>query len=64
MVRCLDHHPAFIRQMENWLAANPLPVPTEREKVVLSQDKPVYRALFLRCGDAVIDGGHGMNTTA
>jgi len=51
MVRCLDHHPAFTRQTEGWLAANPLPVPTEREKVVVAQGKPVYRALFVRWAD-------------
>jgi tRNA (guanine-N7-)-methyltransferase len=29
-----------------WLSENPLPVPTEREKLVLSQGGPVYRALY------------------
>lgn len=29
-----------------WLAENPLPIPTEREIATQSQGKPVYRALF------------------
>ncbi|WP_242027883.1 MULTISPECIES: tRNA (guanosine(46)-N7)-methyltransferase TrmB [unclassified Limnothrix] len=31
-----------------WLTQNPLPIPTEREKSVLDQGLPVYRALFDR----------------
>ena len=31
-----------------WLPTNPLPVPTERERHVLSQGLPVYRVLFHR----------------
>jgi tRNA (guanine-N7-)-methyltransferase len=31
-----------------WLAENPLPVPTERERHVLQQGLPVYRRLFRR----------------
>jgi tRNA (guanine-N7-)-methyltransferase len=31
-----------------WLVQNPLPIPTEREKSVLDQGLPVYRALFDR----------------
>lgn len=42
-------HPAFQRQGSDWLAENPLPVPTEREKSTLSRGEPVYRALFVRC---------------
>jgi len=43
-----DTHPAFQRQgPQECLAANPLPVPTEREKSTLSQGEPVYRALFV-----------------
>jgi len=34
--------------MLNWLADNPLPVPTEREIATLAAGKPVYRALFVR----------------
>lgn len=41
-----DAHPAFQRQGKDWLAENPLSVPTEREKSTLSRGKPVYRALF------------------
>lgn len=36
----LAQHSAF------WLDTNPLPVPTERELYVLSDNKPVYRVLF------------------
>jgi tRNA (guanine-N7-)-methyltransferase len=31
-----------------WLAANPLPVPTERERHVMAQGLPVYRVLYRR----------------
>lgn len=31
-----------------WLAANPLPLPTERERHVLAQGLPVYRVLWQR----------------
>ncbi|MFM7361129.1 MAG: tRNA (guanosine(46)-N7)-methyltransferase TrmB [Cyanobium sp.] len=31
-----------------WLAANPLPVPTERERHVLAEGLPVYRVLYRR----------------
>ena len=44
-----DEHPAFIRQHDDWLPNNPLPVSTERERSTLStSDEPVYRALFVR----------------
>lgn len=44
-----DAHPAFQRQSkEQWLAENPLSVPTERERSTLSRGEPVYRALFVR----------------
>lgn len=40
-------HPAFQRRgTEEWLAENPLPVPTEREIGTINKDEPVYRALF------------------
>ncbi|MGK7875723.1 MAG: tRNA (guanosine(46)-N7)-methyltransferase TrmB [Xenococcaceae cyanobacterium] len=41
-----QEHPNFQKQHQDWLATNPLPVPTEREKSTLSHNKPVYRALF------------------
>jgi len=44
-----EAHPAFQGQGEQWLAQNPLPVPTEREKSTLSRGEPVYRAVFVRC---------------
>lgn len=43
-----DNHPAFTRQHRDWLADNPMPVPTEREVSTLKRGEPVYRALFLR----------------
>jgi len=44
-----DAHPAFQRQGgQDWLAENPLPVATEREKSTRSRGEPVYRALFVR----------------
>ncbi|NJN87714.1 MAG: tRNA (guanosine(46)-N7)-methyltransferase TrmB [Leptolyngbyaceae cyanobacterium SL_7_1] len=33
---------------EPWLAANPLPIPTEREISTLQKGEPVYRALLIR----------------
>lgn len=40
-------HSAFTPQATEWLATNPLPVPTERETYTLSCGKPVYRMLFV-----------------
>ena len=36
---------------ETWLDTNPLPIPTERELYVLSEDKPVYRVFFRKVID-------------
>jgi tRNA (guanine-N7-)-methyltransferase len=42
-------HPEFRQQGgQPWLAANPFPVPTEREQLVMTQGEPIYRALFVR----------------
>jgi tRNA (guanine-N7-)-methyltransferase len=41
-------HPAFQRQGTDWLATNPLPVPTERELHTQSLGEPVYRTVFYR----------------
>jgi tRNA (guanine-N7-)-methyltransferase len=41
-------HPAFHRQETQWLAENPLPIQTEREKSTRSRQQPVYRAVFMR----------------
>ena len=38
----------FSRMSLDWLADSPLPAMTEREKITLSQRKPVYRAVFLK----------------
>lgn len=45
-------NPAFKRVGDLWLTENPLPVPTEREKSVLSQGEPVYRASFVKVSGA------------
>lgn len=48
MCERFSSHPSFQRQGDgNWLAENPLPVPTEREIATLKRGEPVYRALFL-----------------
>lgn len=41
-------HPAFIAQTHEWLAVNPLAVPTERELSTLQRGEPVYRAEFVK----------------
>lgn len=41
-------NPAFQPQATDWLAENPLPLPTEREIGVLQRNEPVYRMLFRR----------------
>ena len=41
-------HPDFEQQGEAWLSTNPLPVPTERERLTLASGEPVYRALLSR----------------
>lgn len=42
-------HPDFEEKgMHNWLAENPIPVPTEREMATLAGGKPVYRTLFVK----------------
>ena len=47
MDKRFQRHPSFQRQhQETWLATNPLPISTEREKATLSRGKPVYRLLF------------------
>ncbi len=40
-------NPAFQRQGTEWLATNPLPIPTERETYTIACKQPVYRALFV-----------------
>jgi tRNA (guanine-N7-)-methyltransferase len=51
MVLRFAAHPAFQRHSSEWLAENPMPVPTERELMVQSFGDPVYRAVFLRRDD-------------
>ncbi|MCC5666362.1 tRNA (guanosine(46)-N7)-methyltransferase TrmB [Nostoc sp. CHAB 5784] len=46
-------HPAYQKVgTEEWLAENPLPVPTEREIGTQKKGEPVYRALFERVRNA------------
>jgi tRNA (guanine-N7-)-methyltransferase len=42
-------------QPEAWLSQNPLPVPTERELLTQSKGEPVYRALYTRILDCILD---------
>jgi tRNA (guanine-N7-)-methyltransferase len=46
MVDRFADHPAFQRQSPEWLAENPLAVPTEREVATLKRGLPVYRSIF------------------
>lgn len=59
MVAAFADNPQFQRSFEPpypappgtsgpWLADNPLPAMTDRERVTLNQGKPVYRALFIK----------------
>jgi tRNA (guanine-N7-)-methyltransferase len=51
MVSLVEASGCFVRPPADtrpWRQDNPLPVPTERERLVLSQGLPVYRVLFLR----------------
>ncbi|MGF1482525.1 MAG: tRNA (guanosine(46)-N7)-methyltransferase TrmB [Cyanophyceae cyanobacterium] len=47
MSQRFNSHRAFQKQHQSpWLAANPLPVPTEREQSTLARGEPIYRSLF------------------
>ncbi|WP_115120004.1 tRNA (guanosine(46)-N7)-methyltransferase TrmB [Synechococcus sp. UW105] len=51
MVALTELSGCFARPKEDtrpWRGANPLPVPTERERYVLEQQLPVYRVLYRR----------------
>lgn len=51
MVELIDAHPLLQRPAGDgrpWLAASPLPLPTERERHVLAQGLPVYRVRWQR----------------
>ncbi|MFY7805223.1 MAG: tRNA (guanosine(46)-N7)-methyltransferase TrmB [Limnoraphis robusta] len=48
MCDLFSSHPAFQRLGKDWLAENPLPLPSERERSTLSRGEPVYRILFER----------------
>jgi tRNA (guanine-N7-)-methyltransferase len=47
MRQCFASHPAF-RQQGGWLESNPVPIATERERMVLEKGDPVYRSMFVR----------------
>jgi tRNA (guanine-N7-)-methyltransferase len=48
MCQRFEAQPIFTRKQPEWLADNPLPVPTEREQSTLSRGQPVYRAVFVK----------------
>ena len=51
MVQLVELSGCFVRPAEDarpWRCTNPLPVPTERESLVLGQGLPVYRVLYRR----------------
>lgn len=48
MVDRFTESPHFVREGLDWLAENPLPIPTERELMVMSFGDPIYRAVFRR----------------
>ena len=49
MCEHFSENPAFAKMgTEEWLAENPLPVPTEREIATQKKAEPVYRALFVK----------------
>lgn len=45
----------FVRQPPDWWPQNPLPVATERERLVLARGLPVWRASFHRIVDPPLD---------
>jgi tRNA (guanine-N7-)-methyltransferase len=48
-------HPAFQSICQDWLPVNPLPVSTEREISVLKRGLPVYRSLFKRISEPILE---------
>ncbi len=53
MVQLIEANGCFTRPEGDgrpWLAANPLPVPTERERQVQELNRPVFRVLYRRQG--------------
>ncbi|HEY9878311.1 MAG TPA: tRNA (guanosine(46)-N7)-methyltransferase TrmB [Leptolyngbyaceae cyanobacterium] len=43
-----SENPAFHRTQSDWLSASPFPAQTDRERVTLEQNLPVYRAVFIK----------------
>lgn len=41
-------HPSFSSINQEWLAENPFPIASEREKATLARNQPVYRTLFYK----------------
>lgn len=55
MVAVIEASGCYARPADDqrpWRHSNPLPVPTEREQLVLSQELPVYRVLYRRTAAA------------
>jgi tRNA (guanine-N7-)-methyltransferase len=48
MVDRFAESPHFIQDSSEWLAENPMPVPTERELMVQLFGDPIYRSIFRR----------------
>ncbi|PSR18738.1 tRNA (guanosine(46)-N7)-methyltransferase TrmB [filamentous cyanobacterium CCP3] len=42
----LTENPHFLRSSPDWLPISPFPAQTDRERVTLEQERPVYRAIF------------------
>ncbi|TCD58302.1 tRNA (guanosine(46)-N7)-methyltransferase TrmB [Synechococcus sp. BS55D] len=64
MVQLTELSGVFSRPPEDerpWRGDNPLPVATERERYVLAQDLPIYRALFRR-NDRPLPGREALET--
>jgi tRNA (guanine-N7-)-methyltransferase len=55
MRKVINDHPAFEPSADSvpWMAYNPFPIATEREKGVLAEHKPVYRTCFTRLPQAL-----------
>lgn len=54
MVDRFTESPHFSREGSDWLSDNPMPVPTERELMVMSFGEPIYRAIFRKSKSSFI----------
>ena len=46
MVDRFAESPDFVREGADWAIDNPMPIPTERELMVMSFGEPIYRSIF------------------